>query len=90
MDVVLYHTIGLVLMVIRLTLLQQGKAVFYFLVYFTCPTFAPSVVTIYRTLDISKSSEIFTQGLQISNNCTIIIMLLLGFELQVRETGRIT
>lgn len=84
MDAVLYRTIGLVLMVIRLTLLAQGKA-FLFLVYFTCPNFALSVVTIYRALDISKSSEIFTQDLQISNNCTIIIMLLLGFDLQARN-----
>lgn len=29
--------------------------------------------------------KIIRQGLQISNNCTIIIMLLLGFELQVRN-----
>ena len=34
MDVVLYHTIGLVLMVIRLTLLAQGKAFFIFGIFY--------------------------------------------------------
>ena len=43
MDVVLYHTIGLVLMVIRLTLLQQGKAFFIFWYILHVPLLHPQL-----------------------------------------------
>ena len=53
MVAVLYRTVSLVLMVIRLTLLQQGKAFFIYhdFPYFTCPTFSSPIVTYIEALD---------------------------------------